>query len=129
MKYFTIGSTGVVEIRQASTILQGAVELTEEQHTGLLNGTLVVLNGQVVPTPPPTAAKLAARVALVAQREADLAAKETVTTDAVIQYLRNHTPAECEAYVQAQVTDLASARQLLKKFAIILCVLAKESLN
>jgi hypothetical protein len=64
-----------------------------------------------------------------AQDAADATAKVQAKTDTVIQYLRDHTVAECEAYVQANVTDLASARALMKKFAVALCVLAKQSLR
>lgn len=80
--------------------------------------------GREVP-PPLTAEQLAA----IAQAQTDTAAIVAVKADTVIQYLRDHTPAECEAYVQAQVTDLASARQLMKKFAVALCVLAKGNLR
>lgn len=64
-----------------------------------------------------------------AQKNADAVAHEEVKADSVIQYLRDHTPAECEAYVQTNVTDLASARAMMKKFAVVLCVLAKQNLR
>jgi hypothetical protein len=64
-----------------------------------------------------------------AQEVADDAAKASAKADTVVQFLRNHTPAEVEAYVQANVTDLASARQMLKKFAVVLCVLARQTLR
>ena len=51
--------------------------------------------------------------------------KQVARAEPVIQYLRTHTPDECEAYVQANVTDLATARQMLRKFAVALCVLAR----
>ncbi len=57
------------------------------------------------------------------------AAHTEAKADNVVQYLRDHTTAECEAYVQTNVTDLASAKALMKKFAIVLCVLAKQSLR
>lgn len=60
---------------------------------------------------------------------ADNSAKEYAKTDAVIQYLVNHTPAECADYVQANVTDLASAKQFLKKVAMALSVLARRELR
>lgn len=61
--------------------------------------------------------------------EAASAAKAYAGADAVVQYLRDHTPAECEAYVMANVTDLPSARALLAKFAVALCVLTKQNLR
>lgn len=63
------------------------------------------------------------------EETADAAAAAVAKADGVVQYLCSHTPAECEAYVQANVTDLASARQMLKKFAVALCVLAKQNLR
>lgn len=86
---------------------------------------IALVESNIQPIPPPTAEQLAA----AAQAAADAEAKAEAKTDNVIQYLRDHTPAECEAYVQAQVTDLASARQMLKKFAVALCVLVKQSLR
>lgn len=64
-----------------------------------------------------------------AQAAADAAAKAEAKADNIVQYLRDHTPAECAQYVQGNVTDLASAKAFLKKVAIVLCVLSKESLR
>lgn len=75
------------------------------------------------------AARAAAIAAAEAQKVADEAARIVAKADTVVQYLRDHTPAECEAYVQTNVTDLASARALMKKFAVALCVLSKQSLR
>lgn len=77
----------------------------------------------------PTAEDVVAFLAPSAQEAAEAEAHAEAKADAVVQYLRDHTPAECEDYVQANVTDLASARALMKKFAVVLCVLAKQSLR
>ncbi len=77
--------------------------------------------------PGPTPEQVAAAAAAAAQAAADEAAVAAARTEAVVQYLRDHTPAEVEAYVQTNVTDLASARQMLKKFGVVLCVLAKQN--
>ena len=79
--------------------------------------------------PPPTAEEIAAQAAAEAIRVADAEAKAIAKADNVVKFLCNHTPAEVEAYVQAQVTDLPSARALLKRFGVALCVLAKQSLR
>jgi len=71
-------------------------------------------------------AREAAKQAETEQKVADAAAKTIAKGDTVIQYLRDHTPEEVEAYVQTNVTDLASARTMMKKFAVALCVLAKQ---
>ena len=59
----------------------------------------------------------------------DTAAKDSAKLDTVIQYLVTHTPEECTQYVQDSVTDLASAKAFLKKVAMVLSVLSKESLR
>jgi hypothetical protein len=57
------------------------------------------------------------------------AARTTLKADATITYLRTHTPAECAAYVNANVTDLASAKAVLSKIAMVVAYLARERLN
>ena len=76
-----------------------------------------------LPIDPPTPEELAA----VAAQEALIAAKAEAKADNVVQYLRDHTTAECAQYVQDNVTDLASAMAFLKKVAMVLSVLSKES--
>lgn len=68
-------------------------------------------------------------IAAKAASEALIAAKAEAKADNIVQYLRDHTPAKCEQYVQNNVTDLASAKAFLKKVAMVLSVLAKESLR
>jgi hypothetical protein len=63
------------------------------------------------------------------QEVIDAAARDAAKADAVIQYLVNHTPAECADYVQSNVTDLASAKQFLKKVAMALSMLARSELR
>jgi hypothetical protein len=73
---------------------------------------------------PPTPAELDAL--------AEITARETMRTvlkaDTVVQYLRTHTPAECATYVNSNVTDLASAKTVLSKLAMICAYLARERL-
>lgn len=76
-----------------------------------------------------TAAEQAEQAPIIASRAALIAAKSEAQADNIVQYLRDHTPAECAQYVQGNVTDLASAKAFLKKVAIVLCVLSKESLR
>lgn len=75
-----------------------------------------------------TAAEIAENAPREAARQALVAAKAEAKADIIVQYLRDHTPAECAQYVQDNVTDLASAKAFLKKVAIVLSVLSKESL-
>ena len=64
---------------------------------------------------------------------AELAAREVMVADlkadSTIQFLRTHTPAECSDWVNANVTDLASAKQVLSKMAMVVAYLARERLN
>ena len=67
-----------------------------------------------VPPPPPTAAELAA----IAQQIADAEAKAAAKADATVKYLVTHTPAEVFAKVSTDITDLASARQMIARLAV-----------
>lgn len=84
-----------------------------------------------IPKPPPlpTPEQIAAEAALEARRIADTIVINEVKADAVVQYLRDHSPAECAQYVENNVTNLDSAKAFLKKVAVVLSVLAKESLR
>lgn len=98
----------------------------------ILTTELLATYGFEVYTPPePTPEEIAEAKAVKAAQRAlqidELAARESAKTDLVVRYLRDHTPAECVSYVQTNVTDLASAKDLLKKYAVILCVLAKQN--
>lgn len=59
----------------------------------------------------------------------DNLAREFTKIDPVIRYLVTHTPAECAAYVQLNVTNLATAKDMLAKFAMALSVLARQQLK
>ena len=67
--------------------------------------------------------------AAAATTEADADAARVAKADNTIKYLVTHTPAEIEAYVQANVTDLASARTLLGKLAVALSIVIKRELR
>ena len=60
---------------------------------------------------------------------ADIAAVEAAKAEQVVRYLATYTPAECEAYVQANVTTLAQAKDMLAKFAMALSVLTRKELR
>lgn len=76
-----------------------------------------------------TAAETAAEAARAAQAQADAAATAAAKANNVVIYLVSHTPAECAAYVQANVTNLAQAKDMLANFAMALSVLARRSLR
>jgi hypothetical protein len=70
-----------------------------------------------------------AEIDAAAEVTARAAMRTTLTADATITYLRTHTPAECAAYVNANVTDLASAKAVLSKIAMVVAYLARERLS
>ena len=59
----------------------------------------------------------------------DASAVTVAKANAVINYLVTHTPQECAAKVQTDVTNLATAKDMLAHFAQVLCVLAKDRLR
>lgn len=92
-------------------------------------GSIVDATGLNFPQDAGLAAATAAAVAVSLQAIQDGTDKQTTKADAVTQYLVNHTAAECATYVQTNVTDLASARTMLMKFAMVLSVLARQTLR
>lgn len=85
----------------------------------------LALGNQPDPIDPPTPEEIAAE----AYNTALIVTKAEAKDDTIVQYLRDHSPAECAQYVQNNVTDLASAKAFLKKVAVVLCALSKESLR
>jgi hypothetical protein len=79
----------------------------------------------VVPPPAPTQAELDA----LAEIAARATIRDALRADNVVAYLRTHAPAECAAYVNANVTDLASAKTVLSKLAMVVAYLARERLS
>ena len=80
--------------------------------------------------PDATPQQVAAWAALAAQREAHRAsieqAKADTRADNFVQQFVNMTPAQLIAYVNANVSNLADAKQLLTKLALMLLAIAKE---
>jgi len=74
-----------------------------------------------VPTPEEVAAAAAAAEAL--------ANKQSAKADAFVAFLATKSPAEVAARVQADVTDLASAKVVLTKLAIAVSVMARNQLS
>lgn len=70
----------------------------------------------------PSASDIAEKAAVIAAHEEVEASRVSAKAIAVIQYLATHTPAECEAYIKASVTNLSTAVDILSKFSIALCI-------
>ena len=75
-------------------------------------------------------AQQAADQAAIAAAAADSQAnRQTAKADAFVAFLATKSPAEVAARVQADVTDLASAKVVLTKLAIAVSVLARNALG
>lgn len=60
------------------------------------------------------------------ERQANAAARQEVREDSVVQTFVGMTPAEVRAYVDANGTNLAGLRQVVKLLAVIVLALAKQ---
>lgn len=74
-------------------------------------------------------ARLAAEQAAQALAAADAADLATAKADSVVRYIVTRTPAEINTYVQTNVTNLATAKDLIAKLAVAVSVLAKDKLR
>lgn len=77
-------------------------------------------------TPPPPPAPTAAEIAADAERATRMSIRASIKGDNFIQQLRTMTPADVDAYIQNNVTDLASAKVVLRKLAYVIAILARE---
>lgn len=83
-------------------------------------------------TPEEEAAAMAeqeAAAVMQTKREAEAVARLAVKTDSFVQQFISMTPAEVAAYVTGNVTDLASARALLRRLSLMVLVLAKREFD
>lgn len=72
------------------------------------------------------AAKDAAEAARLAQAQADAADKAAIKLEAQVQSFINMTPAQVNNYIDTNVTDLASAKTVLKFYGRMLLLLARK---
>jgi hypothetical protein len=79
----------------------------------------------LAPPPPPSQEELDARAEETTRR----GIINELRVDAAISALRNRTPAQVDAWIDANVTTLAEARTVLKILARILAILARERLG
>lgn len=86
------------------------------------HGTHVYRNGAVVVTPPLSAEE----VAEAAKRAEFAEARAATKSDAFVRQFVEMTPAQVIAYVNSNVANLADAKQLLTKLALMMLAIAKE---
>lgn len=95
-------------------ITENVVEATPT----LVNGTWT----QVWSVVPASAGEIAARQA----KAADEAAKATVKADSFVGNFIAMTPAQVETYVQNNITNLATAKDVIAKMGVMLLLLARR---
>lgn len=94
----------------------------------IVEGTPVKVDGQwtqVWNQEPATAEQIAERT----KAAADAADKESVRVDSFVQNFVGMTPAQVSAYIDANVTNLASAKSVIDKLALMVLVLAKREFD
>lgn len=62
----------------------------------------------------------------IARAEAEAAIKSSVKADTFVQQFISMTPSGVAAYVDGNITDLASAKLLLRRMALMLLLLARK---
>lgn len=84
---------------------------------------------KLVDAPKLSAQELAAVAAAEKQASDDATDLNLAKANPVIRYLVTHTPAECAAYVQTNVTNLNTAKDMLAHLAAALSVIARNQLR
>jgi len=79
--------------------------------------------------PAAVAAREAAKAAKLTVDAADAVERAAAKADAQVQAMLNRTPAQISTFIDAQVTDLAGARAVLKLIMRLLIHVARQSLR
>ena len=120
MARYRIAKVGVIDTANADALIlpnrAGWAEYVAWRALGNRPDPMLVIPHVVTPAEQAALNELAARDAVVA----------TLKADAAIQALRTRTPAQVDAWIDANVVDLASARAVLKILARVLALLARE---
>lgn len=72
------------------------------------------------------AIRAATAQAAAQQAASDAAALAAALADPTVQFLATNTPQVCYTQVQAMVVDLATAKDMLGRFAMVLCVVVHD---
>lgn len=130
ISYNTSTKLGLVTYTPESTPVSESLTLhIGEARFDALYGFILQLWRAAGTAPPRPPEQIAADNAAQEQAIVDSVAETLAKADPVIKYLVSHTPAECAAYVQANVTSLATAKDMLAKMAMALSVLARRNLR
>ncbi len=122
MSMYRVAERGVIDM-DTGRLIQPHMQTWRDYELWLAAGNEPL--APLVAASAPTQADLDAK----AEQAARKAMREALNADNVVAYLRTHTPAEVAAYVASNVTDLASARNVLAKMAMVVAYLARERLQ
>lgn len=111
--------------------LQNKVHFLDKAECAALlpSGCVQITNAEAIVLQAPTPQEVADRAAAAAAAAETLANKQAAQADAVVQFLATKSPAEVYAKVQADITDLATAKVMVGKLAVAVSVLARSGLQ
>jgi len=123
MARYQTRSIGVFDTQTGLHIKRNNIELWKEYNDWLAQGN--VADPVTQPDNTPTQADIDAANEATKRKSM----RNELKADNTIDYLRNHTLAEVDQWVVTNVTDLASAKTLLRKLSVIVAYLARERFN
>lgn len=123
MNRYELRAVGVFD-RQADMLVSPGMPEWSEYMEVMARGETVDPMPPPPPPPPPSAEEVAAR----ADNASTEVVRDELRIDAAVRALRNRTPAQVDAWIDANVNSLADARAVLKILARIVALLARERL-
>ena len=119
-------STNVAPVNLSESVIDGALRSNWTGHAWeeRAYSATAIQNWQAE-----KAAAKAAADALLAHEQADEVEKQLARADATIGYLVNHTNAEINTKVQTDITNLATAKDIISRLAIAVAVLSRKELR
>lgn len=121
MSRYELRAVGVFD-RQADELVLPGTAAWAEYMEAMARGETVDTMPPPPPPPPPSVEEIAARTDIAASD----AMRGELRLDAAVRALRNRTPAQVDAWIDANVNSLADARAVLKILARIVALIARE---
>ena len=114
-----LAELGVVAVAPVAQPAHNPITENVVEGTPVLVGDVWTQTWSVVPA---SAEEIAARTA----KAADIAAKDAIKADSFVQNFIAMTPAQVSAYIDANVTSLATAKSVIEKLALMVLLLARR---
>lgn len=121
MNRYELRAVGVFDRQTEEIVLPGTPEWGEYM-AAMARGEPVDPMPPPPPPPPPSPEEVGARAEIVACETV----RSELRLDAAVRALRNRTPAQVDAWIDANVNSLADARAVLKILARIVALIARE---